>query len=105
MIRPLPRDIENTTIQGSISGIPEVQEISTLSGEWSSIVLDTEECKKIILQPRAQIDWLFSTSSGGQYFTFHDGAALAAPVVTTSGTTICWVKPASDVVFELLIGG
>ena len=104
MIRPLPRDIENTTIQGSIKGIPGVQEISTLSGEWSSIVLSYEECKQIILQPRVQIDWLFSTSSGGQYFTFHDGAALAASVVTTSGTTICWVKPESSVIFEMLIG-
>lgn len=103
MIQVLPKDIEQTPIQGAISGIPKVQNLSTVSGSWYSVDLEYE-CKQLILQPRHEVDWLFATTSGGDYFTARNGAALEAPVVAASGTTIGWVSCNTSTTFELLIG-
>ena len=104
MISPLPRTIESVVIQGAISSIPIVLNYNADSSVWTPITINTEETKQIILQPRDQITWLYSTSSGGNYFTFWNGTALAANIVTGSGQTLCWIKPSSTTVFEMLVG-
>jgi hypothetical protein len=104
MITHLPHDVGENVIQG-ISGIPFIDNFQVVtSGSWTAIQVRTDESKQIILQPRLAIDWFVSTSSGGTYFTFRGGAALQAPVVTTSGTTICWVSANQSATFELLVG-
>jgi hypothetical protein len=104
MFKPQPSDISNTPLQGTLNGIPLIQNLTTYSGEWYPIILEFEESKQMILQPRLAVDWYFSTTSGGNYFTLRQGAALQAPIVTTSGTTIGWVSCNQNVVFELLTG-
>lgn len=104
MIKPIPIDISNTPIQGSLSGIPKVQIMTTHAGSWHPVILEYEECKQIALQSRGIIDWYFSTSSGGDYYTLRNGASLEAPVVAVSGTLLCWVSCSEDMVFEMLIG-
>jgi len=105
VINPQPKDVEGTTIQGSISEFPQIQTFATTSGEWSPITLDYDECKNIMLQPRAEeLTWYFSTSSGGTYFTIRQSAALGSTLVAASGTIICWVMAQADTTFELLIG-
>jgi len=104
MIKPQPVDISNIPLQGTLNGIPKVQNVTTTSGEWTPVILLFEESKQLLLQPRSLITWYFATASGGDYFTFKNGATLEAPVVAVSGTLICWVKPEQDVVFEMLVG-
>ena len=103
-MKPQPLDISNVPLQGTLNGVPMVQNITTYSGEWYPVILEFEESKQMILQSRGQTDWYFSTSSGGDYFTFHSGAAMQAPIVATSGTLIGWVASDTDMVFELLVG-
>jgi hypothetical protein len=104
MHKPQPVDISQTPLQGTLNGIPHIQNLTTISGEWYPIILEFEESKQLLLQPRSTVDWYFSTTSGGDYFTFRLGAALQAPVVTVSGSVIGWVSSNQDVVFELLTG-
>jgi hypothetical protein len=104
MIKPQPTDISNTPLQGTLNGIPYIQNVTTQSGEWTAITLTFEESKQLILQSRSQITWLYSTTSGGDYFTVRAGGAIEAPIVATSGTLICWVMPEQDTIFELLVG-
>ena len=104
MITPLPHDVGENVIQG-ISGIPFVDNFQVVaSGSWTAIQVRTSETKQVILQPRTAVDWFFSTSSGGSYFTIRAGAALQAPVVTVSGATIGWVTANQATTFEILIG-
>lgn len=102
--KPLPVDISNIPIQGGLSGVPYIQNITTYSGVWSPIVMGFEESKQIILQPRGAVEWYYATASGSDYFTLRSGAALHAPVVTVSGTTIGWVMCNQDTTFEILVG-
>lgn len=105
IINPQPKDVEGTTIQGSISIIPLVDNYTTISGVWYPITLNSSESKQIILQPRDTIDWYFATTSGAEdYFTIKSGAALSASLVTTSGDIVGWVSANQATVFELLIG-
>jgi len=105
MINHLPQDIGNNVIQG-INNFADISNYElTVSGEWIPITLNTEGSLQILLQPRDRIDWYISTISGGaEYFSPRDGAALQAPIVTTSGTIICWVSADQPTVFELLSG-
>lgn len=102
--KPQPVDISNIPLQGTLNGIPQVQNLTTYSGIWYPITLEFEESKQMLLQPRDSLTWYMSTASGGDYFTFRDGAALQAPVVAASGTVLCWVMSYGDSVFELLVG-
>lgn len=104
MIKPQPSDISQTPLQGTLNGIPSIQNMTTYSGTWYPVIMQYEESKQMILQPRQVVDWYFSTASGGDYFTLRQGAALQVPVVTTSGTTLGWVACNQTMVFELLIG-
>jgi hypothetical protein len=106
MITHLPHDVGENVIQG-ISGIPFIDNFEVVaSGSWTAIQVRTAETKQVILQPRDQIDWYVATSSGGStYFTIRGGAALQAPVVTTSGVTLFWVTANQPAIFELLVGG
>ena len=103
-MKPQPVDISNTPLQGTLNGVPKVQNIVTYSGGWYPVILEYEESKQMILQSRSPVDWYFSTASGGDYFTFHSGAAMQAPIVATSGTLIGWIFCDTDMVFELLVG-
>ena len=66
--------------------------------------IQTEETKKIIMQPREDINWKYATVSGGNFFTFKRGAALQASICTTSGILLGWVQPSDNVIMEILIG-
>jgi hypothetical protein len=103
-MKPQPLDISQTPLQGTLNGIPNIQNITTYSGVWFPVTLHFEESKQMLLQSRLMVDWYFSTTSGGDYFTFRLGAALQAPIVTTSGTTLGWVMCNQDMIFELLVG-
>jgi hypothetical protein len=100
---PQPRDIEQTPLQGSISGIPLVQNLATVSGSWYPIVLEYES-KQILLQTRGMLTWYYATVSGGDYYTIKNGGELQAPIVAASGTTIAWVACDTPTTFELMIG-
>jgi hypothetical protein len=101
---PLPLDAGDNVIQG-ISGIPFVDTFTAPAGTWVPIILHTEESKSILVQPRDILTWRFATTSGSdKYFSMRNGAVLKAPVVTTSGTTICWAYSDTSTVFELLVG-
>jgi hypothetical protein len=104
MSKAQPTDLSGISLQGTLNGIPKVQNITTYSGIWYPITMEYEESKAILLQPRGVVDWYFSTISGGSYFTFRKGATLRAPIVTVSGEIICWVMSDTDITFELLVG-
>jgi hypothetical protein len=104
MIKPQPLDISSIPLQGTLNGIPLIQNIVTTSGTWHSVTMEFEESKQMILQPRQAVDWYFSSTQGGDYFTLRQGAALQAPIVTTSGSIVGWVSCDQDMVFELMVG-
>lgn len=104
MIKPQPVDISNIPLQGTLNGIPQIQNITTYSGGWYPVVLECEESKQMILQSRDTVDWLYSTASGGPYLTLRKGAAIELPIVAVSGTTVGWVYCQQDQVFELAVG-
>jgi hypothetical protein len=104
-ITVLPKDIENTPIQGSISGVPTIVNIPVASGVWTPVSFVSGSSKQIILQCRDQVDWYFSTTSGNNdFFTFRSNAIFSASIVTTSGSILGWVKIEHDSVMELLVG-
>jgi len=105
MLRAQPKDIEQTTIAGSINEILDVQVFPTTSGVWVPITLDSDESKQIALKPRVQSTWYFATSSGSSsYMTFWDGATLEANLVCASGVVLGWALLYEESYMELLIG-
>ena len=104
MLKPQPLDISRVPIHGALNNIAPIQNFTTVAGEWYPVTMDYEESKQLMLQPRSEVDWLVATTSGGDYFTMRKGAILKAPLVTTSGTIICWIKTSGAEVFELMAG-
>jgi hypothetical protein len=104
MIKPLPSDISNIPLQGTLNGIPHIQNITTYSGIWYPVILEFEESKQLLIKPRDRIDWYCATASGSDYFTFQLGAALQAPIVAVSGTELCWISTSADTVMEIMVG-
>jgi len=104
MLKPQPIDISNIPLQGTLNNIPTIQTCTVVSGEWTPVIIEAEETKQILIQPRSAIDWFFSTTSGGSYFTFRGGSTLQAPIVTVSGVTIGWVSANSATTIEIMVG-
>ena len=104
MHKPQPTDISKISLQGTLNELPMVQNVATTSGVWTSITLEYDESKQMILQPRANIEWYVSPESAGDYFTMRPGTSLQMPVVAVSGTVLCWVMANEDTTFELLVG-
>jgi hypothetical protein len=99
-----PKDSEQQIIDNAISSIPQVATfVTSASGEWVSVVL-SRDTLNIILQPRTQVTWFFSTTSGGNHFTMWNGAALQSRLVSVSGTIIGWAASNQGIIFELLQG-
>jgi len=102
-VTPPPRDQENNILQGYISGIPNVLNITCLSGVWTEIN-SPYETKELLIQSRGSVTWYFSNDALGlTYFSFYNGAAWKANIASVSGT-IGYVSTEQNTVIEVLIG-
>ena len=103
-ISAVPRDIESTSIAGSLNGLLNVYNYTVASGQWFPITIMAAETKQILLQCRSPIIWYLATVSGGPFWTVGAGGIIKAPIVTTSGNTLCWVNPSQNAVYEVIVG-
>jgi hypothetical protein len=103
IIYPLPKDIENTPIEG-ISSIPYIQNFTVTSGTWVDLTTSVD-IKNFILQCRTSDTWFFATASGSStYFSVKLGGAMGARLVTTSGTSLGWASSNTSVIIEMMQG-